>query len=344
MLIDSARLAVRGVRAYQARLPRVRTGPRTGPVTAYFLTPDFDQPAGGVRVFYRHVDALNAAGVDAAVLHSRRGFSCTWFDHETRITDVGSTRLGPDDLLVVPEIYAAMLPTLPRGFRHVIFNQGPHLTFRRDAAKVAHHCATSEDLVAMLTVSSHGEDLLRHAFPHVAVRRIRLGLDPDVLHPPAAPAGRTISYMPRRGGDDATLVMQLLKGRGTLSGWQLSPLDGLSHRETADALRASSIFLHFPYQEGFGLPAVEAMACGSYVVGFHGFGGREFFRPEFSRPVPTGDVLAFATAVEEVLADEARQPGWCRERGLAASRHALSTYSPENEESDVVAFFREALG
>lgn len=342
-LRESARLAVRCARAYQGRLPRLRTTAAAGSGRVYYLTPDFDEPAGGTRVLYRHVDHLNAVGVDAVILHSRRGFRCTWFEHATQVTDTASTRLGATDLLVVPELYAALLPDLPRGFRHVIFNQGPHLLFRRDRARVAHHCATSPDLVAMLTVSRHGKELLRYAFPTLDVRRVRLGLDAQAFRLLGAPAARTIAYMPRRGADDAALVLQLLRDRGALAGWEVRPLDGLSQRATADALRSSSIFLHFPYQEGFGLPAAEAMACGNYVIGFHGFGGEEFFRSEFSRPVPSGDVLAFARAVEEVLEHERREPGWCRARGLAASAHVLSAYSLETERADLLGFFHHAL-
>ena len=39
------------------------------PPTVYFLTPDFDTPAGGNRVIYRHVDILNSVGIPAFVLH-----------------------------------------------------------------------------------------------------------------------------------------------------------------------------------------------------------------------------------------------------------------------------------
>ena len=63
---------------------------------------------------YRHVDALNAAGMPAAVLHSTRRFQCTWFEHNTRVTDTTATRPGLRDLLVLPEIYAGLLPETSR--------------------------------------------------------------------------------------------------------------------------------------------------------------------------------------------------------------------------------------
>lgn len=344
VVLDAGRMAVRGVRWYRNRLPRVRVGPAQGPPTIYYLTPDTPYPSGGIQVMYRHVDALNAAGIDAAVMHKSRDFRCTWFEHSTRVTDTTRTQLGPRDILVVTEIAAPILPFLPAGLRHVVFNQSSHLTFQRDREAVARHYAESPDLLAVLTVSEHSTEVLRHAFPQLDVRRVHLGLDRSLLHPAAQGEGRTISYMPRRGAADAELVLELLRGRGALEGWEVQALDGLSHAETAAALQRSTLFLHFTYQEGFGLPAAEAMACGNLVVGFHGYGGRELFDPDFSRPVPAGDVLTFARTVESVLAEEERRPGFCRSLGLAASAHVLATYTRERERDDVLGVYRELLG
>ncbi len=40
------------------------------------------------------------------------------------------------------------------------------------------------------------------------------------------------------------------------------------------ALRTTKIHLAFTHQEGFGLTSAEAITCGNYVIGQHGFGGR----------------------------------------------------------------------
>jgi len=50
--------------------PTIRYEPgNSGTNTGYYVSPDVNSPAGGIRVIYRHVVLLNAAGVDAAVLH-----------------------------------------------------------------------------------------------------------------------------------------------------------------------------------------------------------------------------------------------------------------------------------
>ncbi|WP_196802613.1 glycosyltransferase [Magnetospirillum fulvum] len=57
-------------------------------------------------------------------------------------------------------------------------------------------------------------------------------------------------------------------------------IEGRSERETADILSESAVFLALGHRESFGLPAIEAMAAGCAVVGFHGTGGLEFAAPE----------------------------------------------------------------
>lgn len=325
----------------QLRLPK-STG-ATSPATVQFIVPDYNRPAGGVRVIYRHVDILNAAGIPAVVVHQQKGFRCTWFDHQTPVTDSGSARLGRDDIVVVPELDVDLMDRMPPGVRYVIFNQNTHLTWRRAPGEVDASYSDDAGLVGIVAVSAHNEEVLRYGFPDIDVHRIHISLDPAMFSPGEDVPPRVISYMPRRGRGDDTQVLELLRRRGVLDGWTVRPLDGLTHAEVAEALRCSRIFLSFTYQEGFGLPAAEAMACGNYVIGYHGFAGREFFRPEFSAPIETGDVLAFSRAIEEAVLQDRSGPDWCRSRGLEASRFVLSEYAPDREVKEVVALYSDLL-
>ncbi|WP_410814241.1 glycosyltransferase [Micromonospora sp. 067-2] len=337
-----ARRAYRIYQQYrQHSPPRIRIREKSSAVpTIYYLSRDYNKPSGGIRTLYRHVDVLNEAGVSAAVLHERRGFRCSWFANRTRVTDVESSPLGPDDLLVVPETDARLLPRLPANVRHVVFNQSGHLTWTVDAELVTRHYLDSPGLLGVMVVSEHSQDLLEYAFRR-PIHRIRLSVDATQFNPPDRPNGRVISYMPRRGQLDAENVLHVLRARDALAGWTIDAVQDVSEEEVARRLRASTIFLSSSYQEGFGLPAVEAMASGNYVIGFHGFGGREFFDPAFSQPVPTGDLLGMSRALQECLTRETEQPGWCWSRGVEAARHVLAEYSAERESASILAFFTE---
>jgi hypothetical protein len=333
-------VARRTWRGYRYPLPSLRTSAaQRHPPTVYFCSPDYDVPTGGIRVMYRHVDLLNAAGIPAAVLHARSEFRCTWFENQTRVAAAGRAMIGPDDLVVVGELATGLLNELPRGFPFVVLNQNPHLTWRGVADGAVRRYVESPDLRAILTVSAHSRAMLQHAFPGTSVLRLHNSVDPNVFFPGRTDRERRIAYMPRRGLDESRQVLGIMRGRGGLDGWEVVEITRLTEREVGDRLRTAMVFLSFAYQEGFGLPAAEAMACGSYVVGFHGFSGREFFRPQFSSPVEPGDVTGFARTLERVLALESAAPGWCGRRGAAAADFIHAEYSPEREREDVVATY-----
>jgi hypothetical protein len=322
--------------------PPLRVVDHARPATVYYLCPHSDQPSGGIRAIYRHVDTLNAAGIPATVVHARDGFSCTWFEHDTRVTAARSVALAEQDVLVVPEWYGCRLSALPTGPRIVIFNQNAYRTFAGldDDAEPGAPYRGVRGLEAILAVSEDNADCLRFAFPELPVALVRNAVDSAMFHPPERSAGRRLALMPRKRSDDAFQVLRLLSAHGSLDGWEVVPIVNRSEAETAGLLRSCAVFLSFSAQEGFGLPPAEAMACGCYVVGFPGLGGREYFDPAFSSPVEEGDVLAFAKAAAAVLGED---PPALAARASSASSHILTRYSLSGQRQDLLSFFTPLL-
>lgn len=347
-LYDAARLARRAVvERWGGRVPRLRfdASLTAAPPTAWIVCPDFDEPSGGVRTLYRVSDSLNDAGLPAAIVHKRSGFSCSWFAHSTRTVAAADIAIGPHDVVVVPELYGPSIGDLPTGVRQVILNQGVYLMLdslgrRADAAAPY---VDNPDLVAVIVVSNDSAEVLGHVFPGMPIRRMHLGIDPAVYYPPALQPHRRIAYMPRRRTAEAAQVLRILELRGVLDTWDVVAIDGRRQDEVADLLRSSSIFLSFSEREGFGLPACEALACGCLVVGFDGFGGREFFRRPFAEAIPDGDVVAFARATEQL----ARRFDTDRAATVAAAedgaRFVAEHYSPAIEQRDLVDIFGSLL-
>jgi hypothetical protein len=325
---------------------KVDASTRPGAPTVYFLCPDYDEVSGGIRTLYRHVDLLNADGVSAAILHTREGFRCTWFPHDTRIVYAAQVALRASDVLVVPEVFGANLRNLPRGIRQVIFNQNTYLTFSRATLESSAERAPYQDnpdLEVVLVVSEDNAEYLRFAFPRLRIERVHQGLDPTVFHPPAQPAGRRIALMPRRYARDLVQVVQLLRARGSLEGWELVIIDNRTPQQTADLMRQSAIFLAPSNQEGFGLPPVEAMACGCLAVGFPGHGGREFLRPEWSMPAEQGNIIALAQALEQAMRLYTEDPAAFQALARRGTDFVRREYAPEAERADVLKFFRSLL-
>ncbi len=147
--------------------------------------------------------------------------------------------------------------------------------------------------------------------------------------------------MPRKRADDAASVVTLLRLRGVLDTWELLPIDNYSEVEAAEILRTAKLFLSFSWREGFGLPPVEALACGCLVIGYHGLAGREYFHPPFALAVEDGDIAGFARSVEKAilsLSDDQDSAAMS-----AASRFALESFSMEVERRDLLEIFAPLL-
>jgi glycosyltransferase involved in cell wall biosynthesis len=98
------------------------------------------------------------------------------------------------------------------------------------------------------------------------------------------------------------------------------------------------VFLSLSDRDGFGLPPAEAMACGCYVVGYSGGGGREFFDPSYCDPVES--TLELVGALERVMGTPLDD---LAEAGRRASAAILDRYRPEGLEADLTAIYGRLL-
>ncbi len=339
----------------------------------YFLTPDYAFPSGGVRVIYRHVDILNAHGMEAYVLHRTPGHRCTWFENRTQVAywdnsvprrayfklrkylqperpreiflrGAKSPFIGPNDFLVLPEIYGPQLAEMGPGVPKVILNQNCYLSFQGyplDGKPISPPYGHA-DVKGVLINSEDGVDYLRYVFPDQPVTRFHLTIEPG-LFAYRGNKKRQICYTPRKNELVVRQVINILKSRNALRGFELVPFSGMPQTQVASLMQESAIFLSFGQYEGFGLPPAEAMACGCIAIGYHAGGGREFMKPEFSFPIVYGEVIDYARTIEQVIRDYDAEPERFEMMGKAASDYVLGTYTPEREAEDIAGFWRGML-
>ncbi|MBP3957827.1 glycosyltransferase family 4 protein [Gemmata sp. G18] len=313
--------------------------------TVFVLCPDHAPPAGGIRKLYRHVDVLNAHGIPAAVVHEAPGFRCAWFAGATPVRCRADVRPDPADVVVIPEVYGPDLAALYPGVPKVVFNQNAYLTFRGYALDPVdlNTPYTHPEVRATLVISEDNREYLAYAFPAARLVRLHYGIDTALFAYRAEKEPR-VAYMPRKNAHDVTQVLNLLTHRGALRGYELVAIDGRPESEVAELLGSCAVFLSFGHPEGCPLPPLEALACGCALVGYHGRGGREYFRPEFCHPVEFGDVVGFARAVEDVVRLRATAPGALRARCAAGAAYVREHYSVAREEADIVRCWRGLLG
>jgi glycosyltransferase involved in cell wall biosynthesis len=303
--------------------------PYAGPSRVLVACPDHAAPAGGVRQLYRLVTTLrDDLGLDAYVYHRRTGFRLDWFQSAARLAYADATTPGPDDLLVLPEVWGNAIKDHP-GVRKLIFNQNAYYTFMNGYEVIpalAPLQPADADVIGLLAVSDDNAELLAETFPRLPVTRLRYEIDAGLF---AFSAGKRpqLAFMPRKHPDEARQVLNTLALRGALAGFGVVAIDGVSEREAARILRESLVFLSFGYPEGFSLPPAEAMACGCLTIGYHGMGAREYMLPEFSWPVEVGHILGYVRTVESVLTQWRRDPAPLLDRAAAASRFIHSRFS-----------------
>jgi len=310
----------------------------------YFMCPDVEEPIGGVKVLYRHVDVLNRNGFSASIMHKKKGFRSTWFDNKTRVVYIPDVKINKFDYLIIPEFYGYGIADIEKGIKKIIFNQGAYLTFIHYPID-AHNTKTPyvhKEIIAAIVVSEDSRKYLKYVFPRLKIFRTRNGINPSLFNY-CARKKRQIAFMPKKLFEDTVQIANILRLKGLLKNFRLVPIQNKNEYEVAGILKESLIFLSFSCQEGCPLPPMEAMACGCTVIGYTGRGGKEYFKPEFSFPVEDGDIIGFAKTVEKVIKQYEKNKTPLLKKGLEASTYILKRYSLEREEHSIVNTWENIL-
>lgn len=312
------------------------------PVRVLVPAPDWQHAAGGVRKLYRHVDVLNAHGIEAFIVHKQSGFRCTWFQNQTPV--LYAPKPSPFDILLAPERIAWQLMLTTPGVPKVVFNQNVYQSFDdipADALRLGPPYR-HPDFLATIAVSQDNIDYLEYAFPGHPLFRLHYGIDPKLFYFEPRKK-KQIAFMPRKKKEDARQVLQILGSRGALDGYEVVPISQKSETETARILRESQIFLSFSTYEGSPIPPLEALACGCVVVGYHGRGGREYVNDDYAFPVEAEDIRGFACTVENVIGQLRSDSQPILAKAKHASDFILSTYTPQQEERDILNAWEQIL-
>ncbi|MDX2195082.1 MAG: glycosyltransferase [Cytophagales bacterium] len=323
----------------------------------YYFAPDYNGPAGGIKVIYRHVDILNTHGINSCVLHGKRNFRCTWFENTTMVQCVHDVQIKADDVVIMPEIFYHLLADLRINIhekiknlighktdyfaakilwkstaKKVIFNQNAYHTFLDFDDNYLFKTDYIQHINSIITISENSKKYLEYSFGNsIKIYRVFWSLNRAKYSYNEAGKQHIISYMPRKNTPHSSQLMRILQQRNKLPEYTFVPIHNMSETEVINVLQKSSIFLSFGYPEGLPLPPAEAMACGCIVIGYHGGGGEEYFHPDFCYHIPYGDILAFVQCVEDVAKDMLYNTAKYHSMRQHASRYILDTYSPENE-------------
>jgi hypothetical protein len=333
----------------------------------YFYTPEFF--SGGSKMIYRHVEILVGAGIDACVLHAKKGFRNSGFEHSVPIRYWNEVSFTRQDIIVIPEYVAVWMneevnPTGIKSFlkkkfssnryryhvyeainskaKKVIYNQNPYYTFfdypaKPHAYKLPYHLP---DCIGAVCVSENNLAYLKLAFPQLQLERIYYSISELKFSP--AKKKKQIAYLTFKNKKDVTQVINLLTLRGHLFDYELVPVQG-NEDTVARYFNESSVMLNFGNVEGFGLPPAEAMLSQCVVIGYHGEGGKEFMLPEHCFPISNGDIISFVKTVETVIARLNQDEGVFNNMTLRARDFIKKEYSRNREIESVINAWRNLI-
>lgn len=265
-----------------------------------YVVPDVAEPSGGVRAMYRHAELAARTGFDAKVWHFAEGFHVGWFSSSAQVISGETCELGPDDVLVVPEVMVLDGFDPAPGVRKVVYNQNHYYTFDNFSGTDYPAWKPAPQVWAGSAVSV---DVLTALHPKLKVQLVPYVIDTG-LYRFAEERKRKIVLLPRKRPREAAVLTALFRNDKRFAGVEVVSLDDVTEREVAEALADASVFIALGRDEGFGLPVAEALSAGCVVIGYPAGGGAELFEAPGAHAVEDADVLAIVEKAAAVLAQE----------------------------------------
>lgn len=254
----------------------------------FFFIPPLNKITGGLVVICQLAEILHGAGHEVALVVREKGPVkqavkapvINWDDLELR----------PSDIWMVPEGWPnALAPGLKAGCRNLVYVQNWAYLLSAMPESVRWNQLDVEFLSVSTPVAHFVADNL--GFDSQVLRpgisRELFKVAPDHGNslvfggkPPLKPKKINVAWMPRKNKAIAIQAMQILEERARTQ----VPINWVEiHAKTPDRvaqmLQNSHVFMGTGFPEGFGLPPLEAMACGAVVVTSAGYGGWDYLRP-----------------------------------------------------------------
>ncbi len=253
----------------------------------YFFIPPLNKVSGGLIVICQLAEILHQAGWETALVVKEKDPVQKAID--VPVIDWNDFELAKSDLWVVPEGWpSALLPGLQAGARNLVYVQNWAYLFSAMPEGLDWNRLNAGFLSVSTPVAHFVHDQLG-CYSEIVRPGLNLELfKPDPQAGNALLLGRAserrlkkinVAWMPRKNKAIAIQAMQILEARGRTSlpiNWV--EIHDRKPDQVAALLQMCHIFMGTGFPEGFGLPPLEAMACGAIPVTCTGLGGWDYLR------------------------------------------------------------------
>lgn len=251
--------------------------------------------------------------------------------------------MNPEDFLIIPEGFPNIMErTAQIPCKRIVLAQSWYYVLNGVGVGQKWQHFGIRDVIS---VSDGITQYLNAVMPGLSIKQYSQSIDRDVFKKTdETDKVPVISFMPGRSQDAVLKTYNVIKTFYSFYPqyrWiRVDELKGLSKQEYAERLGTSMIALYTDEIAGFGTMPLEAMACGTHVVGWTPLGGKEYMSNTNGFWATNGDIFQIAEllghAVEKCLTGKLDAPDV-----LAEYEKTLSRYTVENEKESILNIHKQ---
>lgn len=206
--------------------------------------------------------------------------------------------VSPEDLLIIPEGFPdVMQKTMQTACKRVVLAQSWFYVLNAmQPGQTWQHFGIQD----VISVSDAITEYLGSVMPGLRVKNIKQGINRELFKVPEKMSAKTpvVVYSANRGQENKLKTINLIKTfymfYPHLRWVRFVELANMSREEFAERLSSSAFALYTDDIAGFGTLPLEAMACGTHVVGWASFGGKEYMNENNGFWTNNGDIFQTA--------------------------------------------------
>lgn len=269
-------------------------------------------------------------------------------ENEIRFNDGTSTKgtqliVNPEDFVIIPEGFPNVMERFSQiACKKIVLAQSWYyiLNSMQIGQKWQQFGITD-----VISISNGITDYIKAIMPGLKIKNCIQSIDTDIFKKQSlVNKFPKIAFMPGRSQDAVIKTYNVIKTFYSFYPqfrWiRFDELKGLSKEEFAERLGSSSLCLYTDEIAGFGTMPLEAMACGTHVVGWTPLGGKEYMTSDNGFWANNGDIFQLAEligiAVEKLLNGQLDA-----EEIQKQYDDTVSKYSKEKEQTTLINILNE---
>jgi glycosyltransferase involved in cell wall biosynthesis len=257
---------------------------------------------------------------------------------------VEALMMNPEDLMIIPEGFPNVMENTSKlPCKRVVFAQSWYyiLSGLKVGQKWQHF-----GIKDVISISDGITEYINTIMPGLNVKNYKQSIDRELFNVPKNLSEKSplISYMPGRGQESQLKTSNVIRTFYEFFPhyrWvRFAALQGLSKEDFANQLKSSAIALYTDEIAGFGTLPLEAMACGTHVVGWTPFGSKEYINENNGFWAVNGDVFQLAELIGFAL--DRYFAGILDKKEVSDEyEKTLSEYSSEKENESILNIYKK---